>query len=92
MIEDMEAELTGALKKTSNTDNLVVAEEANVDEAVTEEAKAVDDMDIDIKEERKTQAYQKTMNIYIENINTFEKRNKLYTTQWTKIYVAINHE
>ena len=92
MIEDMEAELTGALKKTSNTDNLVVAEEANVDEAVTEEAKAVDDMDIDIKEERKAQAYQKTMNIYIENINTFEKRNKLYTTQWTKIYVAINHE
>ena len=31
MIEDLEAKLTGALKQTSNTDNLVVAEEANVD-------------------------------------------------------------
>ena len=35
MIEDLEAELTGALKKNSNTDNLALAEEANVDEAIT---------------------------------------------------------
>ena len=31
MIEDLEAELTGALKETSDTKNLAVAEEANVD-------------------------------------------------------------
>ena len=29
------------------------------------------------------------MNIDIENINTFEKRNKLYTTQWRTIYEVI---
>ena len=32
--EDMEAELTEAPKNTSNTDNLEVAEEANVNESV----------------------------------------------------------
>ena len=26
------------------------------------------------------------MNTDIENINTFEKRNNVYTTQWRKIY------
>ena len=31
MIEDLEAKLTGALKETSNTENLLVAEEANLD-------------------------------------------------------------
>ena len=35
-------------QKTSNTDNLAVAEEANVDEAVTAEAKAINDMEIDL--------------------------------------------
>ena len=29
------------------------------------------------------------MNIDIENINTFEKRNKVYTTQWSTIYEVI---
>ena len=29
------------------------------------------------------------MNIDIENINTNDKRNKLYTTQWRKIYEVI---
>ena len=29
------------------------------------------------------------MNIGIENIITFEKRNKLYTTQWRTIYEVI---
>ena len=29
------------------------------------------------------------MKIYIENINTFENRNKVYTTQWRKIYKVI---
>ena len=32
------------------------------------------------------------MNIDIENINTFEKRNKTYTTQWRKIYEVIEPE
>ena len=89
MIEDMEAGLTGALKKTSNTDTSAVAEEANVDEAVTAEAKASNNMEIDLKEQQKTQAYKETINIYIENINTFEKRNKVYTTQWRTIYKVI---
>ena len=53
-----------------------MAEEPNVDEAVTAESRASNNMDIDIKEERKTQSYNTTMNIYIENINTFEKKKK----------------
>ena len=44
MIEYLEAKLTGALKETSNTDNLAVAEEANVDEAITAESKAINEM------------------------------------------------
>ena len=44
----------------------MVAEEANVDEAVTAEAKSGNDMRIDIKEEQNTQAYKETMNIDIE--------------------------
>ena len=66
-----------------------MAEVANVDKSVTAEAKAINDMDVDIKEEQKTQAYKETKNIYIENINTFEKRNKVYTTQWRTIYEVI---
>ena len=40
MIAYLEAELTAAPKKTSNNENLEVAEEANVDEVITAEAKA----------------------------------------------------
>ena len=29
------------------------------------------------------------MNIDIENINTFENKNKVYTTQWRTIYEVI---
>ena len=36
MIEDLETELTGSLKETSNTENVVVAEEENFNEAITE--------------------------------------------------------
>ena len=39
MIDYLEAELTGAPKDTSNTDNMDLAEEANVDETITTEAK-----------------------------------------------------
>ena len=49
MIEDMEAELTGSTKETSNTEDLAVVEDANVDEAVTAEAKASNNTEIDIK-------------------------------------------
>ena len=59
MIEDMEAELNEAPIKTSKTDNLAVAEEANADEAITAESKARNDMEIYLKEERKTQSYLK---------------------------------
>ena len=38
------------------------------------------------KNKRNTKAYKKTMKIDIENINIFEKRNKVYTTQWSTIY------
>ena len=64
-------------------------EEANVDEAVTAEANASNDMDIDLKEERKKQEYKETMSIDIENINKCEKRNKVYTNQWKTIYEVI---
>ena len=43
MIEDMEAELTEA-PKNSSTDNLAVAEAANVDESITAKVKASNDL------------------------------------------------
>ena len=54
-----------------------MAEEENVDESITEESKASKEMEIDPKYEQNTKAYEETMKIDIENINTFEKRNKL---------------
>ena len=89
MIEDLEPELTGALKETSNTENLAVAEEANVNEAITAEARASNDMEIDLKDKQNAAAYEDKTNIDIENINTIEKRNKVYTTQWRTIYEFI---
>ena len=77
----MESGLTGSLKKTKNTDNLAVAEEANVDEAITAESMSRNDVEIYFTEELKTRAYKYTMNIDIENIDTFENRKKVYTTQ-----------
>ena len=73
----MEAELTGSLRNTSNNDNQAMTEEVNVDEDFTTKAKASNDMEIDLKEEQKTQAYKKTMNMDIENINKFEKRKQI---------------
>ena len=92
MIDDMEAELTEAPKTNSNNDNLEVAEEENVDEAITTESKSIKDVGIDPKEERNTQVYKEAMKIDIENNNTFETRNKVYTTQWRKIYEVIEPE
>ena len=49
-------------------------------------------MKIYIKKEQKKQAYNKKMNIDIENINIFEKINKVYTTKWRTIYEVIEPE
>ena len=70
MVEDLEAELTGALKKTSNTESLAVSEETNVDESITEESKTSNKMEIGLKDEQNTKAYEETMKIDIENIST----------------------
>ena len=74
----MGVELNGALKETSNTDNLVVAEEANVDEAITADSKARNEMDNNLNDEQNTKSYEEQINIDIENINTIEKRKTLY--------------
>ena len=79
MIEDLGAELNGSLKETSNTDNSAVAGQANVDEAITEEAKSRNETEIDLKYEQRTKGYEETMNIDIENINTIKNRNNIYT-------------
>ena len=54
MIDDLEYELTGESKETSNNDNLAVDEEANVNEAFTAEAKASNDTKNDLKDEQIT--------------------------------------
>ena len=42
--------MSGAPKETSNTNNVAFAEEANVDEAITAEAKASNEMGNNLKE------------------------------------------
>ena len=49
MVEDLEVDLTGALKYASNTDDVALAEVADSDEAITAEAKATNDMENDLK-------------------------------------------
>ena len=46
-------------------------------------------MEIDIEEEHKTEAYQETMNIDIENIAKIENSHKHHTKQWSTIYEVI---
>ena len=62
----MESELTELSEMNSKNDNLAVTEEADVDESIP----------IYFQKELKIQAYQKTRNIDIEKINTFEKDTK----------------
>ena len=64
--------MTGALKESSNTDNLTVAEKGNVDWFITAEASDGNDMKIDLKDKQNTEAYEEKMRIDIENINTIE--------------------
>ena len=78
----MEAELTELSVMDSKTDHLAVTEEANVDEAIQ----------IDLIKEQNKQAYKETMDIDIENIITFEKRNKVNTTQWRPIYEVTDED
>ena len=56
-----------------------MAEEANVDKSISVEAKNSNEMEIDLKYEQNTKAYEEIMKIDLENINTIEKRRKLYT-------------
>ena len=46
-------------------------------------------MEMDIKEEQKTEGYKETVDIDIENINTIEKIHKVYTKIWGTIYEVI---
>ena len=59
MIEYLEADLDGASIDASNTDDVALAEVENADEAVTTEAKASNQIEIDFKEERNTKSYIK---------------------------------
>ena len=65
MIEDLEAELTGAPKESSNTDILAVAEEANVDADIAAESKAINEMERYLKDKQETKYYEENMNIDI---------------------------
>ena len=58
MIEDLEADMTGSPKETSNTDNSAVSEEANVDESITSEAKASNEMENDLKDKQNKKSYK----------------------------------
>ena len=53
-----------------------MAEEANIDEAITAES---NEMEINLKDKQDTKVYEEKMDIDIENINTIYKRNKVYT-------------
>ena len=78
IIEDLEADLTGAPKQASNNDDVDLAEVSNANEDITAEAKASNEIENDLKEEQNKKSYKETMKIDIENINTIEKRHKVY--------------
>ena len=52
----MKADFTGSPQQTSNTDNVVLYEVANADKSITAEAKAINDVENDLKEERNTKS------------------------------------
>ena len=56
-----------------------MAEKKNYDETITEVANASNEMQINLEEEHKTESYQETMNIDIENIDKIENSHKYYT-------------
>ena len=69
----MEAELTGALKKTSNTDNSVVAEEVNVDEVVTAKSKSGNKVVIDIKDKKKPKLMNRQWKLILRVLTQFKR-------------------
>ena len=48
-----------------------MTEKKNIDKAITAEAKAINDMYIDLKDKQDTHADKKTMNINIKSNNIF---------------------
>ena len=64
----MEANLTEAQIYDSNTNDLAVVEEENDDEIITAVDTTSNDMEIDLEDKHKTEAYQNIMNSDIENI------------------------
>ena len=88
----MEPSLNGARIYDSNHDYLSVAEEENSDEDTNALAKTSNNTEIDLEEEHKTEYYQYTLNIYIENTDKIENSHKHYTKQWRTIYEVIQQE
>ena len=66
MNEEMEAELT---EMDSRPENLVVFEDASVDEAIP----------IDLRKEQRTKVYKETTSTDIDNIDTYETITKTNT-------------
>ena len=60
----MEAELTEASKINAKTDNSEVTEEANVDEAITTEAKARSRMEIFLKNNKRNKNIKNNEHLY----------------------------
>ena len=93
IIEDLEDNLTGAPINAPNTDNQSVATEESSVGATTILAKASNDIEIDLEEEHKIEAYQVKMNIDIENINKIEKVTNIIQNnggQTIKLYKNIS--
>ena len=67
-----------------------MAEEANVDETITTESKASNEMENYLKEEQNPKSYKEKMNINIENSNKTEIINKVYTKLRGTIYEVIH--
>ena len=78
----MEFELIELSGVDSQNDNLVVTEEADVDEAIP----------IYLIKNPNKQAYKKTIDIDIENIDTNELRIKVNTRKWRPIYDVIDED
>ena len=90
--------MTGARIDATNTEVLVVDVESNSEEDITAGSKvskineASNEMEIDIEEEKNTEAYQETLNIDIENIDRIENIHKHHKTPWRTIYEVIQQE
>ena len=87
IIDELEGSLTGSPIDTTNPEVPKVTAESNADEDITAGAKvskinkAIDDMEIDLEEEPKTEKYKVTLNIDIGNIVKIENihnHHKIY--------------